>query len=117
MRRIDLWKNISTTQKKTVNLTLPAGRHTITVYYAAWTGAANVAFAYAPVTSATADKVRPLVPTGATVAYDRALNRVTLKWAANKEMDLAGYVSTGGCPPPPGPRSAAPPPWSPASPT
>ncbi|MFF8280998.1 PA14 domain-containing protein [Streptomyces lateritius] len=91
VRRIDLWKNVSTTQKKTVNLTLPAGRHTITVHYAAWTGAANVAFAYAPVTSATADKIRPLVPTGATVAYDRALNKVMVKWAANKEMDLAGY--------------------------
>ncbi|MFF8610556.1 fibronectin type III domain-containing protein [Streptomyces sp. NPDC015346] len=91
VRKIDLWKNVSTTQKKTVNLTIPSGRHTITVYYAAWTGAANVKFGYAPLTSATADKVRPLAPTGATVAYDRALNKATLKWAANREMDLAGY--------------------------
>ncbi|MFF9849390.1 fibronectin type III domain-containing protein [Streptomyces litmocidini] len=91
VRRIDLWRNVSTTQKKTVDLTIPSGRHTITVYYAAWTGAANVTFGYAPRTSATVDKVRPLTPTGATVAYDRALNRATLKWAANKEMDLAGY--------------------------
>ncbi|WP_190155804.1 fibronectin type III domain-containing protein [Streptomyces litmocidini] len=91
VRRIDLWKNVSTTQKKTVDLTVPSGRHTITVYYAAWTGAANVAFAYAPVTSATVDKVRPLAPTGAGVTYDRTLNKATLRWAPNKEMDLAGY--------------------------
>ncbi|MCZ0980287.1 PA14 domain-containing protein [Streptomyces diastatochromogenes] len=91
VRRIDLWRNVSTTQKKTVDLTVPSGRHTITVYYAAWTGAANVKFGYAPRTSAAVDKVRPLAPTGATVAYDKALDRVTLRWAANKEMDLAGY--------------------------
>ncbi|MFH8713869.1 fibronectin type III domain-containing protein [Streptomyces zaomyceticus] len=91
VRRIDLWKNVSTTQKKSVAVTIPAGRHTISVYYAAWTGAANVKFAYTPNTSATVDKVRPLAPTGATVAYDRTLNRATLKWAANKEMDHAGY--------------------------
>ncbi|MEU7391193.1 fibronectin type III domain-containing protein [Streptomyces tanashiensis] len=91
VRRIDLWKNVTTTQRKTVSLTVPAGKHTITVYYAAWTGAANVKFAYTPVTSATADKVRPLAPAGATVAYDKTLGKATLKWAANKEMDLAGY--------------------------
>ncbi|MFF8380459.1 PA14 domain-containing protein [Streptomyces sp. NPDC015661] len=91
VRRIDLWRNVSTTQKKTVDLTIPSGRHTITVYYAAWTGAANVKFGYAPRTSATVDKVRPLAPTGVTVAYDKALNQVTLRWAPNKEMDLGGY--------------------------
>ncbi|MEU0399217.1 PA14 domain-containing protein [Streptomyces sp. NPDC006197] len=91
VRRIDLWKNVSTTQKKTVNLTVPAGRHTLRVDYVAWTGTANVKFTYAPVTSATVDKVRPLAPVGATVAYDKVLNRAALKWAANKEMDLAGY--------------------------
>ncbi|WP_263985938.1 fibronectin type III domain-containing protein [Streptomyces sp. NK15101] len=91
VRKIDLWKNVTTTQKKTVNLTVPSGRHTLRVDYAAWTGTANVKFAYGPVTSATLDKVRPLAPTGATVAYDRTLNKATLKWAPNKEMDLAGY--------------------------
>ena len=91
VRKIDLWKSVSTTQKQTVNVTVPAGRHSISVHYAAWTGAANVKFGYTPVTSATVDKVRPLAPTGASVAYDRALNKATLKWAANKEMDLAGY--------------------------
>ncbi|AJF66018.1 fibronectin type III domain-containing protein [Streptomyces vietnamensis] len=91
VRKIDLWKNVTTTQKKTVNLTIPAGRHTLRVDYVAWTGTANVKFTYAPVTSATVDKVRPLAPTGATVAYDKTLNKATLKWAANKEMDLAGY--------------------------
>ncbi|MGW8361794.1 PA14 domain-containing protein [Streptomyces wedmorensis] len=91
VRRIDLWKNVSLTQKKTVTLAIPSGRHTVRVDYATWTGAANVKFSYAPLTSATVDKVRPLPPTGASVAYDRALNKVTLKWAPNKEMDLAGY--------------------------
>ncbi|MFJ5827959.1 fibronectin type III domain-containing protein [Streptomyces sp. NPDC093089] len=91
VRRIDLWKNTTTTQKKTVALTVPAGRHTLRVDYATWTGAANVKFTYTPNTSATVDKIRPLAPTGASVAYDPALNKATVKWAANKEMDLAGY--------------------------
>ncbi|MEV7570115.1 PA14 domain-containing protein [Streptomyces tanashiensis] len=92
VRRIDLWKNVTTTQKKTVNLTVPAGRHTISVYYAAWTGAANVRFAYTPVTSATADKVRPLAPGTVSAWYDWADTlKTTVAWGANKEMDLAGY--------------------------
>ncbi|MFI6419459.1 fibronectin type III domain-containing protein [Streptomyces sp. NPDC050842] len=91
VRKIDLWKNVSTTQKKTVNVTIPAGRHTLTVHYATWTGAANVKFGYAPITSATTDKVRPLAPAGFTIAYDKTLNKVTTRWTANKEMDLAGY--------------------------
>ncbi|MFE5711441.1 fibronectin type III domain-containing protein [Streptomyces sp. NPDC056501] len=91
VRRIDLWKNNSTTQKKTLNLTIPAGRHTITVHYATWTGAANVKFGYAPITSATTDTVRPLTPAAFTTAYDKTLNKVTTRWTANKEMDLAGY--------------------------
>ncbi|GHH19650.1 fibronectin type III domain-containing protein [Streptomyces gardneri] len=91
VRKIDLWKNNSTTQKKTVDLTIPSGRHTIVVHYATWTGAANVKVAYTPRTSATVDKVRPLAPAGFTVAYDKTLNKVTARWTANKEMDLAGY--------------------------
>ncbi|MCD2465893.1 PA14 domain-containing protein [Streptomyces sp. MBT42] len=91
VRKIDLWKNVSTTQKKTAAVTVPAGRHTIHVSYATWTGAANVKFGYTPNTSATVDRTRPLAPAGASLAYDRALNRATVKWAANKEMDLAGY--------------------------
>ncbi|MEW1698099.1 PA14 domain-containing protein [Streptomyces sp. NPDC091278] len=91
VRRTDLWRNVSTTQKKAVAVTVPAGRHTIRVDYAHWTGAANVRFGYTPNTSATVDRVKPLAPAGATAAYDRTLNRVTLKWAPNKEMDHAGY--------------------------
>ncbi|MFG3497893.1 PA14 domain-containing protein [Streptomyces sp. NPDC047928] len=91
VRRVDVWKNVSTTQKRAVNLTIPAGRHTLRVDFVAWTGAANVAFTYAPRTSATVDTVRPLAPTGTSVAYDAAANRATLRWAANKEMDLSGY--------------------------
>ncbi|MEV6330258.1 PA14 domain-containing protein [Streptomyces sp. NPDC051909] len=91
VRKIDLWRNVSTTQYKTVNLTVPAGRHTIRVDYVAWTGTANVKFTYAPRTSATVDTVRPLAPTGLSSWYDRAGNRFYVSWAANKEMDLAGY--------------------------
>ncbi|MEV0446458.1 PA14 domain-containing protein [Streptomyces sp. NPDC050600] len=91
VRKIDLWRNVSTTQKRTVNLTVPAGRHSLRVDFAAWTGAANVKFGYGPRTSATVDTVRPLAPGGLSAAYDRTSGRATLRWAANKEMDLAGY--------------------------
>ncbi|MGW1754506.1 PA14 domain-containing protein [Streptomyces mirabilis] len=93
-RKVDLWKNVSSTVKKTVNLTVPSGKHTLRVDYANWTGAANVSFAYAPRTTATVDKVKPIAPTGARFdefpdAENLPLVKVT--WAANKEMDLAGY--------------------------
>ncbi|MCX4408316.1 PA14 domain-containing protein [Streptomyces sp. NBC_01764] len=93
-RKIDLWKNVSSTVKKTVNVTIPSGKHTLRVDYANWTGAANVTFGYTPRTTATVDKVKPLAPTGARFdefpdAENQALVKVT--WAANKEMDLAGY--------------------------
>lgn len=92
VRKIDLWKNVSTTQRKTVDVTVPAGRHTLSVYYAAWTGAANVTFGYTPITSATVDKVRPLAPTALNAWYDwTGTLKTTLNWPANKEMDLAGY--------------------------
>ncbi|MEE1942409.1 PA14 domain-containing protein [Streptomyces sp. TRM 70361] len=91
VRRISLWKNVSTTVSKTVNLTVPAGKHTIRVDYVNWTGHANVKFAYAPRTAASVDKVRPLTPTGVSVAYDAAAGRTRLTWAKSKEMDLAGY--------------------------
>ncbi|MFE5911257.1 PA14 domain-containing protein [Streptomyces wedmorensis] len=91
VRKVDLWRNVTTTQKKTVALTVPAGRHTLRVDYATWTGAANVKFTYTPNTSAAVDKVRPLAPTGTSVSYDPTLNKTTVKWAPNKEMDHAGY--------------------------
>ncbi|MFF3328783.1 PA14 domain-containing protein [Streptomyces sp. NPDC002888] len=90
-RKVDLWKNVSTTVSKTVNLTVPAGKHTLRVDFVNWTGVANVKFSYAPRTSATVDKVRPLTPTGVTVTHDKATNRAKVTWAKNKEMDLAGY--------------------------
>ncbi len=89
--KIDLWKNVSTTVKKAVNLTIPADKHSLRVDFANWTGTARVKFAYTPRTAATVDKVKPLAPTGAAVAYDKATGKAKLTWAKNKEMDLAGY--------------------------
>ncbi|ORT57904.1 PA14 domain-containing protein [Streptomyces sp. CB03238] len=91
VRKIDLWRNVSTTARKTLDLTIPAGKHTLRVDYVAWTGNANVNFTYTPRTSATVDTVKPLAPTGLTATYDRTTAKTTLRWAANKEMDLAGY--------------------------
>jgi fibronectin type 3 domain-containing protein len=91
VRKIDLWKNVSSTVGKTVDLTVPAGKHAIRVDYVAWTGRAEVGFTYTPRTDATVDKVKPLAPTGLTAAYSRDTTKTTLRWTANKEMDLAGY--------------------------
>ncbi|UXY21017.1 PA14 domain-containing protein [Streptomyces cynarae] len=93
-RKVDVWKNVSTTQRKTVNVTILSGKHTLRVDYVNWTGTANVSFSYTPRTSATVDKVRPLAPTGATWKSQTGTGNSTtavLSWAANKEMDLAGY--------------------------
>ncbi|WP_274560840.1 PA14 domain-containing protein [Streptomyces spiramyceticus] len=91
VRKVDLWKNVSTTVSKTINVTIPSGKHSLRVDFVNWTGAANVKFAYAPRTSATIDKVKPLVPTGTTVTYSTATTSTKVSWAKNKEMDLAGY--------------------------
>ncbi|MFG2460859.1 fibronectin type III domain-containing protein [Streptomyces sp. NPDC048523] len=91
VRKIDLWKNVSTTVTKTANVTIPSGKHTLRVDYANWTGAAKVKVTYAPRTSADVDKVKPLTPTGTSVTYDQATGKAKLTWAKNKEMDLAGY--------------------------
>lgn len=91
VRKVDLWKNVSTTVSKTVNVTIPSGKHSLRIDFVNWTGAANVKFAYAPRTSATVDKVKPLVPTGTTVTYSTTTTSTKVSWAKNKEMDLAGY--------------------------
>ncbi|MFE7807757.1 PA14 domain-containing protein [Streptomyces sp. NPDC057430] len=91
VRVIDLWRNVSTTQTRTVDVAVPAGRHTLRVEYVAFTGTANVAFSYAPRTSPAVDTVAPRAPLGASATYDRATDRATLRWAPNTEMDLAGY--------------------------
>ncbi|MCD7440624.1 cellulose 1,4-beta-cellobiosidase [Streptomyces lincolnensis] len=91
VRKIDLWKNVSTTVSKTVNVTIPSGKHTVRVDYVNWTGSARVKFGYTPRTSATVDAVKPLTPTSASVSYDTATGKAKLTWAKNKEMDLAGY--------------------------
>ncbi|WP_375138063.1 cellulose 1,4-beta-cellobiosidase [Streptomyces sp. Act143] len=91
VRKIDLWKNTSTTVSKTLNLTIPSGKHSLRVDYANWTGSAKVKFTYTPRTSATVDTVKPLTPTGTSVTYDQTTGKTKLTWAKNKEMDLAGY--------------------------
>ena len=48
VRKIDLWKNVSSAVSKTVNLTIPSGKHTLRVDYVNWTGSATVKFTYAP---------------------------------------------------------------------
>ncbi|WP_232838429.1 fibronectin type III domain-containing protein [Streptomyces geranii] len=93
VRKIDLWKNTGDTARaKSVNLTVPRGRHTVRVDYVNWTGAAKVKFTYTPRTSATYDRTKPLVPTGVKTAYNTTTRKATVSWAANKEMDLAGYT-------------------------
>ncbi|OEJ59988.1 hypothetical protein BGM19_20355 [Streptomyces agglomeratus] len=91
VRRIDLWQDVTTVQKRTVNVTIPQGTHTLRVDYAAFTGSASVSFAYAPRTSPDMDTTPPLAPTGARTTYDTAIRRATVTWAPNAEMDLAGY--------------------------
>ncbi|MBC7273797.1 MAG: cellulose 1,4-beta-cellobiosidase [Streptomyces sp.] len=91
VRKVNLWKNVSTTARTKVNVNIPAGKHTLRVDFVNWTGTANVKFAYAPRTSATVDTVKPLAPTGAKVTHDPITNKAKLTWSKNKEMDLAGY--------------------------
>ncbi|MDT9685324.1 PA14 domain-containing protein [Streptomyces sp. TRM76323] len=91
VRKVDLWKDVGTTVSRTVNLTIPSGRHSLRVDFVNWTGSANVKFSYAPRTSATVDKVKPLSPTGFTASYSTATTSTKVSWAKNKEMDLAGY--------------------------
>ncbi|WP_327268936.1 PA14 domain-containing protein [Streptomyces sp. NBC_01218] len=91
VRKIDIWKNGSATVAKSVNLTVPSGKHTLRVDYVNWTGAANVKFAYAPRTSATVDKVGPRTPTGVKAVHDTASGKVRMTYPASVEMDLAGY--------------------------
>ena len=91
VRKVDLWKNTSKTVGKTVNVTVPKGKHTLRVDYVNWTGAAKAKSTYTPRTSTTVDKVKPLTPTGPLVSYDTASNKAKLSWGRNVEMDLAGY--------------------------
>ncbi|MFI9152866.1 fibronectin type III domain-containing protein [Streptomyces sp. NPDC053367] len=90
-RKIDLWRNVTSTQRKTVRLTVPRGTHTLRVDFAAFTGAANVSFSYKPVIGATYDKTAPLAPVGVKSAYSASTLKTTLTWSRNYEMDLAGY--------------------------
>ncbi|MFD5751875.1 PA14 domain-containing protein [Streptomyces sp. NPDC127033] len=90
-RKIDLWKNVSATERKTVNITIPSGTHTLRVDFVNWTGKANVSFAYAPRTSAGVDKVKPRTPASPSTSYDRTAGSTKVTWSRNKEMDLAGY--------------------------
>ncbi|WP_445400918.1 PA14 domain-containing protein [Streptomyces sp. LE64] len=90
-RKVDLWNSDSATRRKTVNVTVPKGKHTLRVDLVNRTGPAKVGFGYAPRTSAQVDRVKPLVPTSPAVRYDRTSGKARISWAKNKEMDLAGY--------------------------
>ncbi len=89
-RKIDLWRDVSRTQRKTLRLTVPRETHTLRVDFAAFTGAADIAFAYQPVTGA-ADRTAPLAPAGVKAGYAPATLRATLTWSRNPELDLAGH--------------------------
>ncbi|GGZ12625.1 hypothetical protein CP967_17880 [Streptomyces nitrosporeus] len=91
VRKVNLWKNVSATVKKTVNVTIPRGKHELRVDFVNWTGTANVTYAYAPRTTAGVDKVKPLTPTGTAVSYSTTTGAAKITWAGNKEMDLAKY--------------------------
>lgn len=91
VRKINVWKNVSATVKKTVNVTIPKGKHTLRFDFVNWTGSANVRFAYAPRTSAVHDKVKPLAPTDTAASYNPATGAAKLTWTRNREMDLANY--------------------------
>ncbi|WP_327176886.1 PA14 domain-containing protein [Streptomyces sp. NBC_01335] len=91
VRKIDIWKNGSATVSKSVNLTIPSGKHTLRVDYVNWTGSAAVKFGYAPRTSKTYDKVKPRTPTGVKVVHDTPSGKVKMTYPASVEMDLAGY--------------------------
>ncbi len=91
VRKINLWKNASAIRSASVNVTIPAGKHTLRVDYANWTGLANVKFGYTPRASASVDKVKPLTPTAVSATYSATTRKTVLKWARNREMDLAGY--------------------------
>ncbi|MDX3453878.1 PA14 domain-containing protein [Streptomyces sp. ME02-8801-2C] len=85
-RHVDLWRDYTTTQRASVKVTVPAGKHTVRVDYAAVTGAANIAVSLAPTTP---DRTAPLAPGSAkAVSGD---TRATVSWARNAEADLAGY--------------------------
>ncbi|MDH6225878.1 PA14 domain-containing protein [Streptomyces sp. MJP52] len=91
VRKVDLWKNVSSTVSRTVNLTIPSGKHSLRIDFVNWTGSADVEFAYAPRTSATVDKVAPLTPGGAALTYSTSTHQAKLSWTRRPEMDLAGY--------------------------
>ncbi|MBM9510649.1 fibronectin type III domain-containing protein [Actinacidiphila acididurans] len=84
---INLWHDYSSTQRKTVRVTVPPGTHTVRVDYAAVTGNANVSAGLAPAT--TGDRTAPGAPTA--VKAVRGDTKATLSWARNVEADLAGY--------------------------
>ncbi|MEU4655686.1 PA14 domain-containing protein [Streptomyces sp. NPDC023723] len=90
-RKLDVWKNVSSTRKKTANVTIPKGKHTLRIDFVNWTGSANVKFTYAPRTTASVDKVEPLTPAAPAVTYDKATGKTKITWSRNQEMDLAGY--------------------------
>ncbi|MGW5336121.1 hypothetical protein [Streptomyces bauhiniae] len=92
VRKADLWSGTGdSARSKSVNLTIPSGKHTLRVDSVNWSGAAKVKYSYPPRASAQYDKTKPLAPTGVKTAYSTTTRRTTVSWSANKEMDLASY--------------------------
>ncbi|MFF4657999.1 PA14 domain-containing protein [Streptomyces sp. NPDC001381] len=91
IRKINLWSDTTGSRSKSLNVTMPGGRHTLRVDYVNWTGAAKVKVGYAPRTDATVDKVEPLAPAGFAATYTDATQQAKLSWRKNAEMDLARY--------------------------
>ncbi|WP_165985089.1 PA14 domain-containing protein [Streptomyces sp. YIM 98790] len=90
-RTIDLWKDTTTQRSRTVQVTIPRGRHTLRIEYANWSGSASAKFRYAPRTSTTDDHTPPLAPADLTAWYSEEAGQAKLNWAESPEMDLAGY--------------------------
>ncbi|MEV7418336.1 PA14 domain-containing protein [Streptomyces sp. NPDC089919] len=91
VRTIDAWSDVSRSRTASAKVTVPAGRHTLRVDFAARTGRADIRFGYAPRTSPDVDEVAPLAPARPVARYDDATGKAALTWAASPELDLAGY--------------------------
>lgn len=96
VRKVDMWKNVATTVSKTVNVTIPSGKHSLRVDFVNWTGAANVKFAYTPALrrpstrSSRSSRPGPPPPTARRPRPRRSAGPRTRRWTS------PGTACTGG---------------------